>query len=88
MSWVLGCQRDLFQDEIPYVETPWLHHCIILPSHEAFVLCSLLLCVHPYLVYEIKVQTELLLIILILICHYPVIGHVHLCRYDYFASIC
>ena len=51
MSWVFGCQRDLFQDEISYVETPWFHHCIILPSHEVFVLCCPVLCIYPYLVY-------------------------------------
>ena len=45
MSWVFGCQRDLFQDKISYVETPWLHHCIILPSHEVFVPCCPMLCI-------------------------------------------
>ena len=44
ISQVFGCQRDLFHHckclgPISYVETPWLHHCIILPSHEVFVPC-------------------------------------------------
>ena len=88
MRWVLGCQRDLLQDEIPYVETHWLHHCIILPSHEVFVLRCPMLCIHPYLVYKIKVQTELLSIIFFLIHHHLVIGQVHFYRHDCFASIC
>ena len=47
-----------------------------------------MLCIHPYLVYKIKVQTELLSIILILIHYHSVIGHVHFYKYDCFASIC
>ena len=87
MSWVFGSQRDLSQDKISYVETPWLHHCIILPGHEVLVLCCPVLCICPYLVYQIEVQTELLLIILVLIYHHPVIGHMYFYRYDCFASI-
>ena len=67
MSWVFGCQRDLSQDKISYVELPWLHHCIILPSHEVLVLCYPMLYICPYLVYQIEVQAELLLIIFVLI---------------------
>ena len=87
MSWVLGCQRNPFQDEVSYVEPPWLYHCIILPSHKVFVLGHPVFCVHPYLIYQIKVQTELLLVILILIHCHPMVGHVHFCKYDYLTSI-
>ena len=87
MSWVLGHQRNSFQDEVSYVESPRLHHCIILPSHEVLVPCCSFICVCPYLVYQIEVQTELFLIILILIHCHPVVGHVHFRRYDCLASI-
>ena len=88
MSWVLGCQRNFLKDEVSNVEMPWLHHRIMLPSHEVFVLCYSFICICPYLVYEIEVQTELLSIILFLIHHDPMIGYVHFCKYDCFASIC
>ena len=88
MSWVLGCQRNFLQDEVSYVESPWLHHHIMLPSYEVFVPYRSFICVCPYLVYEIEVQTELFLIILILIHRHPVVGHMHFCRYNYLASIC
>ena len=87
MSRVLGCQRNFLQDEVSYVESPRLHHRIIFHSHEVFVPCYSFLCIRPYLVYEIEVQTELFLIILILIHRHPVVGHVHLYRYNYLTSI-
>ena len=87
MSWVLGFQRNFLQDEVSYVESPWLHHRIMLPSHEVLVPCRSFICVCPYLVYEIEVQTELFLIILILIYRHPVVRHVHFGRYNYLASI-
>ena len=88
MRWVLSCQRDLLQDEIPYVETSWLHHCIILPSHEVLVLHRPTLCIHPDFVNEIKIQTELLSVIFLLIHQHPMVGYVYFCRYNCFASIC
>ena len=88
MRWVLGCQRDLLQDEIPYVETSWLYHCITLSGHKVLVLRCPTLCIHLDFVYKIKVQTELLNVILLLIHHHPMIDHVHFCRYNCFASIC
>ena len=86
MSWVLGCQRNFLQDEVSNVESPWLYHRIMLPSYEVFVSCHSFLCVCPYLVYEIEVQTELFLIILVLIHRHPMVGHMYLCRYDCLAS--
>ena len=67
---------------------PKFHHCIILSIHEVFIPCCPLLCIHPHLVYQIKVQAELFLVILVLILHYPVIGHMYFCRYDCFTSVC
>ena len=55
MSWVLGCQRNFLQDEVSYVESSWLYHRIILPSHEIFVPCRSFICVYYYPVYEIEV---------------------------------
>ena len=45
------------------------------------------LCVYPYLIYQIEVQTELLIIILVLIHHHPVIGHMYFYKYDCVTSI-
>ena len=87
MSWVLGCQRNFLQDEVSYVESSWLYHRIILPSHEVFVPCHSFIYICPYLVYEIEVQTELFLITLILIHRHLVVGYVHFCRYNCLASI-
>ena len=87
MSWVFGCQGDPFKDEVSNVEAPGLHHCIILPSHKALVSYCSLLCVHPYLVNKIKVETELFFILLVLVLHHPVVSHMHFCRHDYFTSI-
>ena len=49
MSGILNCQRNPFQDEVSYVESPWLYHCVILPSHKVFVPCRPLFYVCPYL---------------------------------------
>ena len=87
MSWVSGCQGDPFKDEVSNVEVPGLHHCIILPSHEVFVSCCSLFCVHSYLINKIKVEAELFFILLVLILHHPVVSHEHFRRYDRFASI-
>ena len=87
MSWVLGCQRNFLQDEVSNVESPRLHHHIMLPSHEIFVPCRSFLYVRPYLVYEVEVSTELFLVIIVLIHRHPVVGHVYLCRYNCLASI-
>ena len=87
MSWVFGCQRNFLQDEVSNVESPWFHHRIMLPSHEVFVLCYSFICIYPYLVYEIEVQMELFLIILVLIHRHLVVGHVHFSRYNCLASI-
>ena len=87
MSWVLGCQRNFLQDEVSNVESSRLNHRIMLPNHEIFVPYRSFLCVCPYLVYEIEVQTELFFIILVLIHRHPMVGHMYLCRYDCLASI-
>ena len=87
MSWVSSCQRDPFQDKVPYVEAPRFHHCIILSGHKVFIPYCSLLHVHPYPVYQIKVKAELLFVILIFVLHHPVVGHIHFCRYHYFAFI-
>ena len=87
MSWVLGCQRNFLQDEVSNVESPRLNHRIMLPSHEIFVPCRSFLYICPYLVYEIEVQTELFLVILVLIHRHPMVGHVYLCRYNCLAPI-
>ena len=87
MNWVLGCQRNFLQDEVSDVETPRLNHRIMLPSHEIFVPCRSFLYVCPYLIYDIEVQTELFLIILVLIHRHPMVGHVYFCRYNCLAPI-
>ena len=87
MSWVLGCQRNFLQDEVSNVESLRLNHRIMLPSHEVFVPFRSFLCVCPYLVYEIEVQTELFLVILVLIHRHPMVGHVYLYRYNCLAPI-
>ena len=87
MSWVSGCQRDPFKDEVPNVKAYVFHHYIILPRHKTFVSCCPLLCVHPYLVNKIKIKTKLFFILLVLILHHLVVSHMHFCRYEYFTSI-
>ena len=87
MSWVSGRQGDPFKDEVSDVEAPGLHHCIILPSYEAFVSCCSLFCVHSHLINKIKIETELFFILLVLILHHPVVSHKHFRRYDCFTSI-
>ena len=87
MSYVSGCQGDPFKNEVPNVEVPGFHHCIILPSHKTFVSCYPLLCIHSYLVNKIKVKTKLFFILLVLILHHPVVSYVHFCRYNCFTFI-
>ena len=87
ISWIFGCQRDPFQNKVSYVETPRFHYCIILPSHEVLIPYCPLLCVQPHLVYQIQIQAQLFLVILVLILHYLVIGQMYFCRYNCFTSI-
>ena len=87
MSWVSGCQGDPFKNEVSNVEVSGFHHCIILPSHDAFASCCSLFCIHSYLVNKIKVKTELFFILLVLVFHHLVISYMHFRRYDCFTSI-
>ena len=87
MSRVPGCQGDPFKDEVPNVEVLGFHHCIILHSHKTFVSCCPLLYIRPYRINKIEVKTKLFFIVLVLILHHPVVGHVYFYRYDCFTSI-
>ena len=87
MSRVPSCQGDPFKDEVPNVEALGFHHYIILPSHKTFVSCCPLFCIRPYRINKIEVKTKLFFIVLVLILHHPVVGHVYFYRYDCFTSI-
>ena len=52
-----------------------------------FISCCPLLCIHPYLIYQIEVKMKLFFILLVLIPHHFVVGHVHFCWYDCFTFI-